>query len=708
MLMRKHPVLKTVLLLLMLLGHILPSKGQACAISEFAKQYTGQETQTVVKPVQTKEKELLNLGNINYLQSGKVHNDGWVSLFTKSGSAIWSKRYSIPGYDLLQFNDIIAASDTSYLITGTIQTYWGVTDPAPPNPNWGILMMIDRYGNILWTKKMDQGFVSGVESTFLQNLIKASNGDFILSAVVWKTPPLSTKTIILRIDANGNTIWQSIANSSVFEFRYNFSNQLLQTNDGKEIVTGGIMDQRLLNRDSILKVNYYFSGLDFATGKFKWERTLNIRRQASNVFFNEGTIRQIQQLPNGDFSFLGFADTNNLMIPPISTKAINIISSNTGTIKKIVGYQTSEKGSFMVDAKTDLLGNRQILLQDGSQAIIASIDDQGSVIKQKAFLTNSGAQTASSLTLGTDGYYIFLNSPSSQQNSYLYKTDTAGNLACMATTTSLNSFDASSLLRADDPAMTHTNELNPINSFSTTTVIAKDYPLTITTTCTNACCKDVIDTVNIIKVSVCETDNYKLPDQVPVRISGTYYVSFKTALGCDSIKIYQVTVFKDPSAIKLAADTCLEGRDSIQLFTTYGYDQYLWNNIPSKDYFLSVKQAGTYSVKVSNLCGSKTATVKVNALCDPELYVPTAFTPNSDRLNDLFRIPPNTGYQINSLKIYNRWGQLIYDGKDNNLGWDGNFKRNPQPAGLYPYQMEITAIRSGKKLIKIGTIQLIR
>ncbi|HQR92948.1 MAG: hypothetical protein B7Y15_07175 [Bacteroidetes bacterium 24-39-8] len=705
--MRKHPVLISFLLFL-LLGPMIDSQGQACAISEFAKQYTGQETQTVGKPVLTKEKELLNMGNINYLLSGKVHNDGWVSLFTKSGSAIWSKRYSIPGYDLLQFNDMIAASDTSYLITGTIQTYWGVTDPAPPNPNWGVLIMIDRYGNVLWTKKMDQGLIAGVESSFLQNLIKASNGDFILSAVIWKTPPLSTKSMILRIDANGNTIWQTVAASSVFEFKYNLANQLMQTKDGKEIVTAGIMDQRLLNRDSILKVNYYFSGLDFATGKFNWERSLNIRHQASNVFFNEGTIRQIQQLPNGDLSFLGFADTNYLMIPPITTKAVNIITSASGVVKKFIGYQTSDKGSYMVDALTDVQGNRQVLIQDGSQAIIAQLDDQGSVIKQKALLTNSGAQRASSLTLGTDGYYVFLNSPSNQQNSHLYKTDTAANLACMATTTSLNSFDAANWLLADNPSMAHSNELNPNNPFSNSTVNAKDYPLTITTTCTNACCKDVIDTVNIVKVAVCENEHYKLPDQVPVRISGTYYVSFKTALGCDSIKIYQVTVFKDPASIKLGEDTCLEGRDSIMLYTEPGFDQYLWNNQSSKNFYYAAKQAGTYTVKVSNLCGSKTATVNVNALCDPEFYLPSAFTPNADRLNDLFRIPPNSGFQLINMQVFNRWGQLVFDGKENSPGWDGDYKRNPQPAGMYPYRIEIIAIRSGKKMIKTGTIQLIR
>jgi gliding motility-associated-like protein len=111
---------------------------------------------------------------------------------------------------------------------------------------------------------------------------------------------------------------------------------------------------------------------------------------------------------------------------------------------------------------------------------------------------------------------------------------------------------------------------------------------------------------------------------------------------------------------------------------------------------------------VSNLCGSKTASVNINALCDPELYIPTAFTPNADRINDLFRIPPSSGYQLTSMQVFNRWGQLIFDGKENSPGWDGNYQRNPQPAGLYPYRMEMVAIRSGKKMVKTGTIQLIR
>jgi gliding motility-associated-like protein len=144
------------------------------------------------------------------------------------------------------------------------------------------------------------------------------------------------------------------------------------------------------------------------------------------------------------------------------------------------------------------------------------------------------------------------------------------------------------------------------------------------------------------------------------------------------------------------------------LYTEPGFDQYLWNNLPSNNFYYSAKQAGIYTVKVSNLCGSKTASITVNALCDPELYIPSAFTPNADRLNDLFRIPPNSGYQLLNMQVFNRWGQLIFDGKENSPGWDGNYKRNPQPAGLYPYRIEIAAIRSGKKIVKTGTIQLIR
>jgi hypothetical protein len=63
---------------------------------------------------------------------------------------------------------------------------------------------------------MDQGFDPTTESTFLQNIIKTKDGDFILNAVVWKKPPFSSKGLLFRIDKSGNLKWITTYNSPRF------------------------------------------------------------------------------------------------------------------------------------------------------------------------------------------------------------------------------------------------------------------------------------------------------------------------------------------------------------------------------------------------------------------------------------------------------------------------------------------------------------
>ena len=326
--MQQHSVLRIVCLSIFLLCITQLAESQLCIGSQWVKSYTGSETQNIVKSLITNSKNLLSLGNVQYLNSGIVHNDGWVTLYTASGNPIFSKRIAVPGFDILQVNDMVSATDSTYLITGTVQTYWGVRDPAPPNPNWGVLISIDNYGNVLWIKKMDQGFDQETESTFLQNIFKTKDGDFILNAVVWKKPPFSSKGLLFRIDKNGNLKWITNYSSPVFEFKYTFLNQIIQSADGKNIITAGIIDERFKNKDSIVRVNHYMLEVDYETGQKKWDISLNIRTQFSNVFTNYQSIRHITELPNGDFSFLGFGDTSFLSIPPITTKSINIISSH--------------------------------------------------------------------------------------------------------------------------------------------------------------------------------------------------------------------------------------------------------------------------------------------------------------------------------------------------------------------------------------------
>lgn len=87
-------------------------------------------------------------------------------------------------------------------------------------------------------------------------------------------------------------------------------------------------------------------------------------------------------------------------------------------------------------------------------------------------------------------------------------------------------------------------------------------------------------------------------------------------------------------------------------------------------------------------------------------FLPNAFTPNNDGLNDCFGILNNTNFKIQYFEIYNRWGQLIWSTKDSNSCWDGTYKGIKQPQGLYPYR--IKASGSCGNIQKNGWVILIR
>jgi gliding motility-associated-like protein len=98
----------------------------------------------------------------------------------------------------------------------------------------------------------------------------------------------------------------------------------------------------------------------------------------------------------------------------------------------------------------------------------------------------------------------------------------------------------------------------------------------------------------------------------------------------------------------------------------------------------------------------------VQIIVDPlgDVFIPTAFTPNGDGKNDLFTI---AGGQLKSfeLRIWNRWGELVFMSKERSKGWDGNFGNTPHPNGAYVYVLSAT-LKNGKKLQKNGTVILIR
>ncbi len=101
-------------------------------------------------------------------------------------------------------------------------------------------------------------------------------------------------------------------------------------------------------------------------------------------------------------------------------------------------------------------------------------------------------------------------------------------------------------------------------------------------------------------------------------------------------------------------------------------------------------------------CGTATDTMKVHVFKD--VFVPSAFTPNNDGLNDKWNIPALNAFPEFILSVYNRYGQLIYQNKGNHIPWDGKYKGQPQPSGVYVYYIDLK-VNGGKRK---GTVTLIR
>lgn len=115
---------------------------------------------------------------------------------------------------------------------------------------------------------------------------------------------------------------------------------------------------------------------------------------------------------------------------------------------------------------------------------------------------------------------------------------------------------------------------------------------------------------------------------------------------------------------------------------------------------------GTYRVQAVNYFGCTAETIIEIPFACYIADLPTAFTPNGDGKNDILYVR-GEGIQEVDLRIYNRWGQLIFETHDMNTGWDGKFKGAESPIEAYAYVLSVV-FANGKGFQKHGNVTLLR
>ena len=121
-------------------------------------------------------------------------------------------------------------------------------------------------------------------------------------------------------------------------------------------------------------------------------------------------------------------------------------------------------------------------------------------------------------------------------------------------------------------------------------------------------------------------------------------------------------------------------------------NSFAWQD-GSTDPIYAVGDSGIYQVIAENGCGRDTASVHISRrVCECELTMPNAFTPNGDGKNDVYTpIIPYSGVSRIEMKIFNRWSNVVFETTDPDINWDGkDYKTGKElPTAVYYYVCEV-------------------
>ena len=133
---------------------------------------------------------------------------------------------------------------------------------------------------------------------------------------------------------------------------------------------------------------------------------------------------------------------------------------------------------------------------------------------------------------------------------------------------------------------------------------------------------------------------------------------------------------------------------------------YQWNTGESLA-SVSIDSAALYLVTVSNDAGCiESDTIDIALGCGSDIWVPKAFTPDEDGINDVFKAEA-VDVPFFAMSVFNRWGQTVFESDGIGEGWDGKFEGEEAPMGIYGYAYRYT-FRNGEKGVKRGNFLLLR
>jgi gliding motility-associated-like protein len=188
---------------------------------------------------------------------------------------------------------------------------------------------------------------------------------------------------------------------------------------------------------------------------------------------------------------------------------------------------------------------------------------------------------------------------------------------------------------------------------------------------------------------------------ITVEVTNTCGIDF------DTVQVY----VQELPVVDLGPDTAMMYETVIELDAGLQAD-YSWQDSSSNSFYVA-DYPGKYWVDVYDELGCKSSDTVYIEPIPFSIYVPTAFTPNNDNLNDLFEV--FTTYEVDiryEMMVFDRWGEQVFSSKSIQDFWDGTFRGEPCPAEVYTWVINAKTFEDnlffqGPSLFS-GTVTLLR
>ena len=192
------------------------------------------------------------------------------------------------------------------------------------------------------------------------------------------------------------------------------------------------------------------------------------------------------------------------------------------------------------------------------------------------------------------------------------------------------------------------------------------------------------------------------------RSPGTYYVTVMDNRGCIGSDTTKIARLDPVPANFLPADTSFCPSGNVTIRPRQSYLSYQWST-GSAAASITTNVPGVYQLQVQDRNGC-TGTENIELRVKPcvfGIHIPTAFTPNKDGKNDVFRALVYEKLKTFELAVYSRWGERIFYSTDPQKGWDGSRGGRQLETGAYVWLCRYT-LETGEEKVQKGTVTLIQ